>query len=117
MKTLILIVLGTILISCSDGLSRLPEPNKLISKEQMVVVMKDMIKLESHIQLRYKNVAEYHKTMINSGDSLLQAHNVTRKMFDESIDYYGSRQEEMQDIYGEILDDLTKELAELQSQK
>ena len=104
-----------VMASCTDGLERLPKPDKLIPKDKMVLVMKDMIKLESHIQLRYKNVAEYYKTMISSGDSLLKAQNVTRKMFDESIDYYGSRQEEMKSIYNEVLDDLTRELGELQS--
>jgi hypothetical protein len=103
--------------SCSDGLDRLPKPDKLMAKDQMVVVMKEMIKLESFVQLRYKNVAEYHKVMIASGDSILKANNVSRELYDNSLDYYGSRQEEMQEIYNEVLDDLTRELGELQSSK
>ena len=106
-----------LLFSCTDGIDRLPEPDNLIAKDKMILVVKEMIKLESFVQLRYKNVGEYHKVMIASGDSILESNKVTREMYDESLNYYGSRQQEMQEIYNEVLDDLMRELGELQSSK
>lgn len=117
MRFLPVILLITLLFSCADGLERLPGGDEVISKEQMVSVTKDMVKLESFVQLNYRNVAEYHKVMITSGDSILKQHGVTREQYTQSIDYYGSRQSELQDIYSEILDDLNKELGQLQSKK
>lgn len=106
-----------ILFSCADGLERLPDEGKVISKEKMITVTKDMIKLESFVQSNYKNVAEYHKVMITSGDSILKQHGVTKDQYEQSMEYYGSRQSEMQEIYASILDDLNRELAEYQRKK
>ena len=76
--------------------------------------MQELVKLESHIETTYVSVAKYHKVMVNSGDSLLNSFDVTMKQFDQSLEYYGSRQEEMESIYSEALDKLNKELGELQ---
>lgn len=115
MKTIVVLSLFFILFSCADGLDRLPEDDNLLTKDQMIAVTKDMVKLESFVQAHYRNVAEYHKVMITSGDSILKKHQVSRKQYTSSMEYYGSRQLEMQEIYSEILDDLNKEMAELQS--
>ena len=55
--------------------------------------------------------------MITSGDSILKKHGVSKEQYTQSMDYYGSRQSEMQEIYANILDDLNKELAEYQRVK
>lgn len=115
MRTVLTISLMLLLFSCTDGLKRLPSDDNLLDRETMVKVTKDMVKLESFVQMNYNNVAEYHKVMITSGDSVLKSHKVSREQFTASMEYYGSRQLEMQEIYSEILDDLNKELAELQS--
>ena len=115
MKNLIVFSFAFLLFSCADGLDRLPGGDEVLSKDKMIVVTKDMVKLESFVQSNYRNVAEYHKIMITSGDSILKKHNVTRAQFSGSMEYYGSRQLEMQEIYAEILDDLNKEMAELQA--
>lgn len=117
MKKLAFIAVFFTIISCTDGLDRLPETDNVLPRDKMVEVIRDMIKLESHIQLKYKNVGEYYKVMINSGDSLLKTKGVTRQQYEESMDYYGSRQSEMQLIYSDVLDQLNKEMGELQSSK
>ncbi len=112
MNKLIVILPLFLLFACTDGLERLPAQEEVLSKEKMIAVTKDMVKLESYVQSNYKNVAEYHKVMITSGDSILKKHGSTKKQYAHSMDYYGSRQSEMQEIYSSILDDLNKELAE-----
>lgn len=98
----------------SDGIVRLDPPESLIKKEKMVDVIKEMTKLEAHVQNKYVSVARYHKVMINSGDSLLHAMGCTREAFESSLEYYGSLQDEMITIYSDALDELNHELGILQ---
>lgn len=117
MNKLIGILSFFFLFACADGLDRLPGGDEVLSKDKMIAVTKDMVKLESFVQANYKNVAEYHKLMITSGDSILKKHGVSKEQYAQSMEYYGSRQPEMQEIYANILDDLNKELAEYQRVK
>jgi len=111
------ILIVFLLFACADGLERLPGGGEVLPKDTMITVTKDMVKLESFVQSSYKNVAEYHKLMITSGDSILKKHGVTKEQYTQSMEYYGSRQSEMQEIYSSILDDLNKELVEYQRVK
>lgn len=104
-----------ILSSCTRTIDRVPEPEKLIPRDKMITVLKEMMKLESHIQAQYGQVSTYYKVMRQSGDSLLLSFQLDRKTFESSLDYYGSRQNEMQDIYSETLDQLNAELGEMQA--
>ncbi len=117
MKIIIFIVTLLFLFGCSAKIKRKPEPKNLIPKDKMVIVVREMVKLESFIQRKYVQVSAYHKTMVKSGDSLLLANNVTREEYEASIDYYGSRQEELQEIYSEALEDLNEELGKLEAQE
>ncbi len=113
MRHLIFGIPVLVLFSCSGALDRAPKPEHLIPKEKMVEVVKEMVKIESYVQRTYGNVARFSEIMKLSGDSLLTAHELDRKTYESSIDYYGSRQEEMQAIYGEALNLLDEELGEI----
>ncbi len=115
MKQLLFIVLLATLASCFEGMQRIEAPKNLIGREKMIEVMTELVKLEGHIQDRWPGVNRFHKAMTNSGDSLFKAHNITFEQFDASMDYYGSRQKEMQDMYSEVLERLGQELGELQA--
>lgn len=103
--------------SCTSGLMDTKAPDNLIPKDKMIMVMKELVKLESHIQSTYPSVAEYNKTMINSSQFLLKKMNITEEDFQASMDYYGTHQREMKEIYNQVLDELNSELGELQSKK
>ena len=55
--------------------------------------------------------------IVTSGDSLLKSHNVDMKQYEASMDYYGSRQEIMKEIYSQALEDLNEELSDLETTK
>mgnify|MGYP003651776042 CR=1 FL=1 len=103
--------------SCSTGVMEIEEPKNLMSKDEMIQVMTELVKLESHIQAIYPSVSEYNKTMMNSSDKLFKRLKVNSKDFEASIDYYGSHQEQMKEIYNEVLDELNSELGELQAKE
>lgn len=117
MIRIIIISILFFLSSCTSGFIETKAPDNLIPKEKMIQVMKELVKLESHIQSTYPSVAEYNKTMVNSSQFLFKKMNVTEEAFQASMDYYGTHQREMKEIYNEVLDELNSELGELQSEK
>lgn len=113
----VLIISLLLLTSCSDGIPRIKKPDNLIPREKMIPLLTELVKLEAYITDEYGNIVEYHKVMINTGDSLLEAKGYTKDQLESSLDYYGSRQEEMISIYTDVLDELNKELGELEKRK
>lgn len=84
-------------------------PDDLIPRDTMVMVLKDLTLIESHIQNKYQHVAIFKETMKLSGKQILDKYHLKHDRFEKSMDYYGSRQQEMTSIYTEILDSLNKE--------
>lgn len=113
----LLISLVILLSACSSELKRVAEPDDLIPKEKMVQIITEMVKLESYLQASYPSVAEYNKVMINSGNKILKKFGVDHAQFERSIDYYGTHQKMMKEIYDEALDKLNSELGELEALK
>ncbi len=111
------ISLVIIISSCSRSIERIPEPKDLIPRDKMVTVLKEMMELEAHIQVNYGQVSTYYKVMQRSGDSLLSTHKLDRISYESSLDYYGSRQVEMQKIYDDALEKMNEELGKLEAQE
>lgn len=103
-----------ILGACTNGVERSEAPENLIPRDDMVEVLTELTKLEAAIQIKYVSIDKYHNAMRLSGDSVLNAHNVTYDAFDKSMEYYAVRQDEMIGLYSEVLDVLTKELGEIE---
>jgi len=117
MIRIIHITLILLITSCSTGVMEIKEPDNLLSKKKMIQVMLELVKLEAHIQGAYPAVSEYNKVMLNSSDTLFKRLKVRSNDFDASMDYYGSHQELMKEIYEEVLDELNSELGELQAKE
>jgi hypothetical protein len=109
MKYFFLIAIIFQISSCTDSINGKATPENLIPRDSIVLILKDMALIESHIQTKYLHVSRFQKTMKMSGKKILDHYSISHKRFEESIDYYGSRQEEMQSIYSQILDSLNKE--------
>lgn len=116
MRLVAIIAFLLVIASCSRSIERVPKPDNLVPRDKMVTVLKEMMKLESHIQNQYGQVSVYHKVMVRSGDSLLSTFQLDRETYEASLDYYGSRQDEMRGIYSESLQQLNEELGNLESE-
>ena len=118
MKFFFFIFIVAVFSSCGNEseeiVERLPEPKNLIPQQEMTAVLLEMSKLEGYIQSTYGSVDKFHIVMINSGDSLLKTFDVTPDQYEASLLYYGSRQSLMQEINDDVLDELTRELGELE---
>jgi hypothetical protein len=82
----------------------------------MILILKDMTKLEAHIQQKYARVDKFYKTMSTSGEELLKEYKVSPKQFKSSMEYYAADQDEMRNMYNEALNLLNEELGEIQQQ-
>lgn len=109
MKLVIYCSFVFLLAGCTDGLSGISKPSDLIPRDTMVLILKDMSLLESHIQAKYVHVSRFQETMKRSGKKILDNYHVSHDRYNRSMDYYGSRQDQMQSIYTEILDSLNSE--------
>jgi hypothetical protein len=105
MRLNLLLVL-LILISCTDNHVLVSEPKNLVPEDTMVMVIRDLTLIESHIQMKYEGVSVFKELMERSGEHILANYNMSTERFESSINYYGSRQEMMQQIYSRVLDSL-----------
>lgn len=109
MKFLLILLGIAVLSSCSDPMEGADKPKNLIPRDTMVMVLKDLTLIESHIQNRYKHVSLFKETMVLSGRKVLDKYHLSHERFEASMNYYGSRQEQMATIYTEILDSLNRD--------
>lgn len=72
----------------------------------MVRLLIDLNLIEADLQMKYSHISFYNETMKKSGDLILKKHGFTRKQFEESFDYYASRQEEMIALNNQVLDSM-----------
>lgn len=112
-KTVFIFFLFLLLISCSEEIHRTPKPDNLIPVDTMVMVLRDLSVLESHIKNKYPQISQNYITMRKSGNILLKKYGLDTNRLDASMDYYGARQKEMQEIYSQVLDSVNRELTEL----
>lgn len=114
MKIYFVACFAVLLLGCKSEIERIPEPENLIPRDTMVLVLSDLTVLEAHVTNKYPTVTVFKNLLKKSGDDLLKKYNISFKRLDESMNYYGSRQEEMQSIYTEIQDSLTLKLNRIQ---
>lgn len=116
MRILSAIFLLLIIVSCTDHVPSYPEPEDCMSKSEMADVLKEIMLVESHVQIKYIQLPKYYEMMAKTGDSILKARGFTEEQFKSSLDYYGSMQEEMMGIYNDVIAKLQKEKAALEKE-
>ncbi len=91
---------------CQSEPYSLDEPSDVIPKDTMIMVLKDLTLMESHLQTKYVQLSNYYKSLKLSGDVILDKYKLSSARLERSIVYYGSKQQEMQEMYTSILDTL-----------
>lgn len=114
MRFLAVISFWVLLFGCKSEIKRFPEPENLVPRDTMVMILQDLTVIEAYITDKYPQVNRYQKWMVKSGDGVLKKYNVSFKRFDQSLNYYGSRQDLMQSIYTEVQDSLAWKMNHLQ---
>jgi hypothetical protein len=115
MKYSIIIVSLLLFIACELKIREIDAPKNLIPRDSMVLILEDLMLLESHIQNRYPQVNQFKSSLRKSGDTLLRKYDISFRRFEKSFDYYASYQDDMKAIYNQVLENMNKKLNELQS--
>jgi hypothetical protein len=106
MKQLVGLMLVFMTACSTNPMLGTKKPSDLISSDKMVRLLIDLNLIEADLQMKYSHISFYNETMKKSGDLILKKHGFTRKQFEESFDYYASRQEEMIALNNQILDSM-----------
>lgn len=109
-----LAIAGLILLTGCRGDIRLPDPpDDLIGRDSMVIVLRELVVIESVVQTRYQNINTFYRIMSASGKKCLKKYRISPERFERSYDYYVTREKELQGIYAEVIDSLNREVSEL----
>jgi hypothetical protein len=108
-----LFIIGLIAFSCTSEFNSKNKSQNIIPKDTMVMVLKDLSILESHIKTKYPQIQQSYKTVTKSSEIVLKKYNLDTARFNSAMNYYVPRQKEMQEIYSQILDSVNRELTEL----
>ena len=106
-------IIGLIAFSCSSEYSSGDKSENIVPKDSMVMALKDLSILESHIKTKYPQIQQSFKTVTKSSEFILKKYNLDTARFNSSMNYYITHQKEMQEIYSQILDSVNRELTEL----
>jgi hypothetical protein len=102
-----------LLFSCQSETYSKKAPDDLISRDTMIMVLKELSLIESHIQDKYLHVRVFKEVMIRSGEHILKKYDLSTERFEVTMDYYGTRQERLKEMYVQVLDSLNKEASKL----
>ena len=94
------------LFSCESSLKLPPKPDDLIEKEKMISVSKELLLVETAIELRYGQMNKFYKIASKSGREILGKYQVTEKQYFNSLEYYSCHKDEITEIYDAVLDSL-----------
>ncbi|MDG1346209.1 MAG: DUF4296 domain-containing protein [Crocinitomicaceae bacterium] len=108
MKNIVFVFFSSfLLVACHDGIQKPDAPDDLIEERKMTEIMKDLMLIEGHISVTYKQMNKYFKIMDSSSARVFKEHKVTEDQFTRSFEFYATDQEKITRIYSKILDELT----------
>lgn len=113
MKVTLLIICCVCIFSCTENNYSVSRPKNLVSRDTFISVLKELSIVESHVQDNYIHVGAYKDLMKKSGEVILKKYRITPERFEQTMDFYGTHQDEMISVYEQVLDSLNKEASRL----
>lgn len=110
----------TILIACFVFVACEEEekiPDYIISEEKFVEVLTDIQKAESIVRLGYNRSADSSYVNDSVYAAVFREQGVSRADFDSTMNYYLNNLEQMESIYDQVLENISKESAELKAKR
>ncbi len=111
-----LIVLGIafILFSCEEEEK---VPDYLLDEAKFIEVLTDLQKAESIVRLGYNRYSDSIYLNDSVYSALFRFQKIRRVDFDSSMNYYLNRPEQLEGIYAQVIENLSKESAELKAKR
>lgn len=95
--------------NCSYNLKEATAPADLIPQDTFTLMLKDMMVLESYYNSQDLDFITIQKSLDKAIDPLFDKYNLDSTRFANSMDYYGRKQDKLNEIYNTIQDSLTLE--------
>ncbi len=117
MKKLIPIFIIIILSACSSIEDRVNIPNSILSEEKMAEVLVDVHLLEASLNISTYSRDQVVMNNINPNSNILKKNNITKKLYDESFEFYSKNPLLLTEVYQLVLNNLSKMQAEVMTKK
>ena len=114
-----LFLLFCILVQACSSDKTVVVPDSVFPKEKMATLMLDVHLLEASMNLNAASPENIASIGGNGGPTsdILKKHNITKKQFDESFDFYTKNPQLLSEVYQLVLNDLSKMHAEVMNKK
>ncbi len=106
---LLLIILG---IACQDSKERVNKTD-IIPKETLVPILVEIHLADALLQMSVVRRNYPGRDSISNYQDILKSHGYSKQMFDKTIEYYESDPDELNDLYEEVVSELTKLQSEI----
>lgn len=91
-------------------------PENVLSEEKMAAVLLDVHLAEASMNLNV-NPQSIQKTSTDLKVDILKKHNIDKKMFDESFQFYTENPALLNEVYQAVLNELSKMQAQVMNEK
>ncbi len=104
-KVVVFIIIAVVGFACeSDNKT----PENLIQKNEMALILTDMMLLEATYNTRLIRVSDKTERMLKYSEEIINHHNVTKESFDISYEYYMDHPEDFEMIMEQVFEELNK---------
>jgi len=113
-KTFLYLLFLSALLACNNN-AEISIPDSVISKEKMAEVLLDIHLAEASMNLSL-NPQSIQPKGIQLNVNILKKHGIDKKMFDESFQFYSENPALLNEIYQQVLNDLSKLQAQVMNE-
>ncbi|MFH1320680.1 MAG: DUF4296 domain-containing protein [Bacteroidota bacterium] len=117
MKKYLFFLILIIFFACNSINKKEIIPGDILPKERMIQVMVDIELIEATLVVKKIRVEKEKGKVIDYYNSALQSHNISKEEFDRSFEYYTMHPEIFEQIYEEVIIELSKRQAEEDGEK
>lgn len=118
MRVVLALILMAFFIACSpEQVNRVSKPENLLTKEVMIQLLTETQLIEAERAKNYLSSKDSLKEIKEAYGALFTKYDITQKDFEENLLYYYDFSDQMEEMLGESLNELTKMETELSSKE
>ena len=110
-----LLILAYLLFACSNSTTKIPA--NILSKTEFENILKEIHLAEATFELnKTANIKNAKNELANAYFDLYKKHQISESDFKEAFNYYSENYEKLDQVYTNLLNQLTKERSQLDQQ-
>ncbi len=109
---IIMLLLSILLLACTAP--KIEIPTEILSETEFTNMLKEIHLEEAAFELnKSEGLENAKKNLANSYQAIYKKHDITDTTFSKSLDYYAKNPEKLEEIYTDVLEQLTNERSTL----